>query len=102
MGGRVNPLRLASLAPPLVPPQRGGGRVFLLRKKGRDGIIVHHFHQSTTREIPRFARNDRGCARNDMTTTQSFNPAKILQILVHNPYPSGWAFRPLKRRLSSE
>ena len=60
---------------PFSSPSERGRKSVLLRKKGRDGIIVHHFHQSTTREIPRFARNDRGCARNDMTTTQSFNPS---------------------------
>ncbi len=35
---RVHPLRLATLAPPLIPPQRGGGRVVCRGKRGWKGL----------------------------------------------------------------
>ena len=80
MGGCINLLRLASLAPPLVPPQRGGGK-WLLSQKGM------HPPSPLARceggECPTLS------TQNPQTTnTQSLKSFSIPQILVHNHTPS--------------
>jgi len=66
-------------------------------------------------EIPRCARNDMNRARNDkgrggydvdrvggLCTTSLTTDSRSDQVRLPLPCPSGWTFRPLKRRLSPE
>ena len=78
MGGCINLLRLASLAPPLVPPQRGGGK-WLLSQKG-----MHPPSPLALREGGNVLPLNAETPNNH---TQSLKSFPIPQILVHNSAP---------------